>query len=78
MWLTIELAVVWRYYIETRHTPLEEIAKHFDGDDALVGGAAATARAAEMGHGSELKQRTVKNDTEDVDKVSESDRRQAQ
>jgi hypothetical protein len=58
------LVVVWRFYIETRHTPLEEIAKHFDGDDALVGGAAASARATELGHGSELKHRLVKNETE--------------
>jgi hypothetical protein len=54
---------------------LEEIAKHFEGDDALVGGAAATARATELGHGSELKHRTVKNDTEDMEKVPELDKR---
>jgi len=60
VWLAVELLVVWKYYIETRHTPLEEIAKHFDGEDALVGGAAATGRAAKEGHGSELKQRDLK------------------
>jgi hypothetical protein len=38
----VELFVVWKYYIETRNTPLEEIAKHFDGTDALIGGAAGT------------------------------------
>ena len=43
-WLAIELLVVWKYYIETRNTPLEEIAKHFDGDAAVVGGAAATEK----------------------------------
>ncbi|WPH03829.1 Hypothetical protein R9X50_00671200 [Acrodontium crateriforme] len=52
-WLGVELAVVYFFYIETRYTPLEEIAKHFDGDVALVGGAAATHKAqilaAEMG-----------------------------
>ena len=57
---------------------MEEIAKHFDGDDALVGGAAATARATELGHGSELKHRTVKNDTDDMEKDPELDKRQAQ
>ena len=31
VWLLIELAVVYFFYIETRYTPLEEIAKHFDG-----------------------------------------------
>ncbi|KAF2454942.1 hexose transporter protein [Lineolata rhizophorae] len=45
VWLTIELAVVWKFYIETRNTPLEEIAKHFDGDAALVGGLAGTQKA---------------------------------
>jgi formyltetrahydrofolate synthetase len=34
------------FYIETKNTPLEEIAKHFDGDAALVGGAAATEKGA--------------------------------
>jgi hypothetical protein len=40
-------------YIETRNTPLEEIAKYSNGDGAIVGGAAATQKskvlAAEMG-----------------------------
>jgi len=53
VWLAFELAVVWKYYIETRNTPLEEICKLFDGENALVGGAAATEKgrivAAEMG-----------------------------
>ena len=52
-WLAVELAVVWKFYIETRHTPLEEIAKHFDGEAAVVGGAAATEKgrvlASELG-----------------------------
>lgn len=52
-WLAVELAVVWKFYIETRNTPLEEIAKYFDGDAAIVGGAVATEKgkvlAAEMG-----------------------------
>jgi sugar porter (SP) family MFS transporter len=32
VWLAVELVVVYFFYIETRYTPLEEIAKHFDGD----------------------------------------------
>jgi len=52
-WLAVELAVVYFFYIETKNTPLEEIAKHFDGESAIVGGDAATekskALAAEMG-----------------------------
>jgi hypothetical protein len=43
-WLFFELGVVWKFYVETKNTPLEEIAKHFDGDAALVGGAAATEK----------------------------------
>lgn len=42
VWLAAEFIFVYIFYIETRNTPLEEIAKHFDGDSALVGGAAAT------------------------------------
>lgn len=52
-WLAVELAVVYFFYIETRYTPLEEIAKHFEGDEAIVGGAVATEKgkvlAAEVG-----------------------------
>ncbi|RVD82109.1 uncharacterized protein DFL_006543 [Arthrobotrys flagrans] len=47
-WLGLELAVVYFFFIETRYTPLEEIAKYFDGEDAKVGGDGAT------GHGKEL------------------------
>jgi len=53
IWLAVELAIVYTFYIETKNTPLEEIAKHFDGDAAVVGGAAATEKgrvlAMEMG-----------------------------
>ncbi|KAK5173692.1 uncharacterized protein LTR77_002373 [Saxophila tyrrhenica] len=48
VWLLIEFCVVYFFYVETRYTPLEEIAKHFDGDDAVVGGAEATHKAKEM------------------------------
>lgn len=41
-WLAFELAVVFKFYIETRNTPLEEIVKFFDGDSALLGGDLAT------------------------------------
>lgn len=49
IWLGFELVFVWFYYIETKNTPLEEIAKHFDGDAALVGGAAATEKGRIVG-----------------------------
>jgi len=35
-WLAFELAFVYFFFVETRYTPLEEIAKYFDGDDAQV------------------------------------------
>jgi hypothetical protein len=53
IWLAAELVVVYVFYIETRNTPLEEIAKHFDGNDALIGGGAADKMAShelELGH----------------------------
>lgn len=34
-------------FVETRYTPLEEIAKYFDGDEARIGGEAATGLAKE-------------------------------
>ncbi|KAG0647662.1 Lactose permease [Hyphodiscus hymeniophilus] len=48
VWLTIQCFVVYFFYIETKNTTLEEIAKHFDGENALVGGPAATERAREL------------------------------
>jgi len=36
VWLAVELAVVYFFFVETRYTPLEEIAKYFDGADARV------------------------------------------
>jgi len=47
-WLAVELTVVYFFYIETRNTPLEEMAKHFDGEDAIIGGAAATEKGLEL------------------------------
>lgn len=45
--------MVYFFYIETRYTPLEEIAKYFDGENALVGGTVGTEKGkiltAEMG-----------------------------
>ncbi|PNS18955.1 High-affinity glucose transporter [Sphaceloma murrayae] len=58
-WLGVELAVVWKFYIETRHTPLEEIAKHFDGESAMLGGAVAS----EKGRAFQVDHEDEKNDT---------------
>ncbi|CBF80355.1 hypothetical protein AN8347.2 [Aspergillus nidulans FGSC A4] len=48
VWLLFELFVVWKYYVETKNTPLEEIVKFFDGDQAVLGGAAATEKIHEL------------------------------
>lgn len=48
VWLGFELVTVWFFYIETRNTPLEEIAKYFDGASAMIGGAAGTDKAKEL------------------------------
>lgn len=48
VWLAFETLVVWRFYIETRNTPLEEIVKHFDGESAILGGAVATDKSRQM------------------------------
>jgi len=37
-----------QFFIETKNTPLEEIAKHFDGENAIVGGAAATDKGLQL------------------------------
>jgi len=37
-WLVVILITIYFLFPETKNTPLEEIAKIFDGDDALVGG----------------------------------------
>lgn len=46
VWLVFEIFVVFKFYVETKQTALEEIAKYFDGDKALFGG---SAKARELG-----------------------------
>lgn len=36
LWDTVELIFVYYFYIETKGPTLEEIARIFDGDDAVV------------------------------------------
>jgi len=47
-WLAVELVVVYFFFIETRYTPLEEIAKYFDGEDAKIGGEAAVGISKDL------------------------------
>ena len=53
------------FYIETRNTPLEEIVKHFDGEQAVLGGGAATEKglhlASEAGFDDTVRMMTEKN-----------------
>jgi len=48
VWLGFEFFVVWKFYLETRNTPLEEIVRHFDGDRAVLGGAIATEKSRQL------------------------------
>ncbi len=36
LWYTVELVFVYFYYVETKGPTLEEIARIFDGDDAVA------------------------------------------
>jgi hypothetical protein len=47
-WLAFQSVVVWFFYVETKGRTLETIAVCFDGEDAKVGGAGATARGKEL------------------------------
>jgi MFS family permease len=47
-WLAFEFAIVWRFYIETRNTPLEEIVRHFDGEGAILGGDLANEKSRQL------------------------------
>ncbi|KKA30546.1 hypothetical protein TD95_003631 [Thielaviopsis punctulata] len=49
VFLFMEVWVIYTCIIETRYTPLEEIAKFFDGDEAVDIAQAATADATERG-----------------------------
>ena len=70
VWLAVELVVVYFFYIEPKNTPLEEIAKHIDGEDALVGGQAATEKGRKLADGlgleGTMRHRDVKQTEVDV------------
>jgi len=44
----LEFSVVWKFYIETRNTPLEEIVRHFDGEGAILGGDLANEKSRQL------------------------------
>jgi hypothetical protein len=39
---------VWKFYIETRNTALKEIVGHFHGEEAILGGVAATEKSRKL------------------------------
>ncbi|KAL3479981.1 general substrate transporter [Aspergillus californicus] len=49
VFLGFEVFVIYSFLIETRYTPMEEIARYFDGDDAVDVGDVATADMKERG-----------------------------
>lgn len=48
VFLVFEIFVVWKFYVETKGIPLEEIVKKFDGDKAILGGAAASEKVQQL------------------------------
>ncbi|KAJ5517004.1 Major facilitator superfamily domain general substrate transporter [Penicillium freii] len=48
VFLAMEVWVIYSFLIETRYTPMEEIAKYFDGDDAVDLGEMAVADMKEQ------------------------------
>ncbi|KAJ6007900.1 hexose transporter protein [Penicillium herquei] len=48
VFLVFEIFIVWKFYIETKGIPLEEIVKKFDGDRAVLGGAAASEKIHQL------------------------------
>ncbi|KAJ5198249.1 hexose transporter protein [Penicillium cinerascens] len=48
VFLVFEIIIVWKFYLETKGIPLEEIVKKFDGDTAILGGAAASEKVQQL------------------------------
>ena len=44
MFLAFEVIIIYLFFVETRYTPMEEIAKYFDGPDAGVAHVAELTR----------------------------------
>jgi len=61
VFLAFEIGVIYFCIVETRYTPMEEIAKFFDGDDAVDVGEAALADMKERGKGVGEKEAVVEH-----------------
>lgn len=59
VWLVFTVFIVWKYYVETKNTPLEEIVRIFDGEAAILGGDAATEKGQYLAQAEEME--TTKN-----------------
>lgn len=69
-WLAIQSLVVYFYYIETKGHSLETIAVCFDGDDAKIGGNAATTKGRELlGNLEDKKDKAVETHVERIQSV---------
>ncbi|KAE8833543.1 hypothetical protein PTNB73_05070 [Pyrenophora teres f. teres] len=68
VFLAFEIGVIYFCIVETRYTPMEEIAKFFDGDDAVDVGEQALQDMKERGKGVGEKQAVVEH-IEVTDKV---------
>jgi hypothetical protein len=55
----VEVFVIYTFLIETRYTPMEEIAKYFDGDDTVDVGEIAVTDMKEQARDTEGKSATV-------------------
>lgn len=55
----MEVFVIYTFLIETRYTPMEEIAKYFDGDDTADVGEIAVTDMKEQARDTEGKSATV-------------------
>ncbi|KAJ5618983.1 hypothetical protein N7510_002967 [Penicillium lagena] len=51
VFLVFEIAIVYFFFVETKETPLEEIVKIFDGEQAILGGAIASEKVQQLALG---------------------------
>jgi hypothetical protein len=49
VFLAFEIVIIYLFVVETRYTPMEEIAKYFDGDETVDIGEVAMADVKERG-----------------------------
>jgi len=69
VWIAFELVVVWKFYIETKNTPLEEIVKHFDGEGAILGGHIATEKSRQLAQELDIAAPVPVQSTADIEKA---------